>query len=280
MKKNLLFLPFLLSVAFGVNVVQKPNYFEFHNLLKAGNDFSITQDEFFKCQPKINGTYEFILHENQTQINFYPKTPLVQGAKYSCSLTNGTKFDFTTAPFAIEEFRKIKNGLVVAKFNDFAEIADLKANLSVYKAENLAKNDISYEIKTGDNKTFFIEYNAKMDKIALEISNKMKSKFGSKITSGKIIKADEELFFDSKTAVNLTEVWAFGESFEDGKLGIRLYLKEGVQASSKFIRVKGVSNFSVSEPMYCGYYRYDENLKDKAPSEANYFIDIKSDEFM
>ena len=278
MKKKLILLPFLFSAVFGVDVVFQPNYIEFHEISDTQSKSDLTQDEIFKCQPKINGTYEII--SQNSQVNFYPKVPLIQGQKYSCSLENGTIFSFTNTPFSINELRKIKNGLVVAKFNDFVALDDLKANLNVYKIENLAKNDLSYEIRSSDNKTFFIEYNAKMDKIAVEISNNLKSKFGIKVNSGKILKTDEEPFVDYKNATNITEVWAQGESYDDGKLGIRLYFKDRITASSKFIRIKGISNFSVSEPEYCGYYRYDEDKKDKIPEDANYYIDILSDEFM
>ena len=144
----------------------------------------------------------------------------------------------------------------------------------------MAKNDITHEIRTADYKTFFIDYNAKMDKIAVEISNSLKSKFGVKIKSGKILKTDEEPFIDNKNAINLTEVSATGYSYDDGKLGIRLYFKDWLRASSKFVRIKGVSNFSISEPSYCGYYRHDESIKEQIPQNANYYIDIKSDEFL
>lgn len=279
MLKKILILPFLCGIAFGVSVVQKENYIEFNDIFM-DKKFSITQDEIFKCEPKINGTYEFIDNGEIRTIKFYPKTPLIAGKKYNCSLPDGGEFSFSTNSFGLSEFRKIKSGLVVAKFNDFVDIDELKSNLNVYKMENLAKNDITHEIRTADYKTFFIDYNAKMDKIAVEISNSLKSKFGIKIKSGKILKTDEEPFVDNKNAINLTEVSATGYSYDDGRLGIRLYFKDWLRASSKFVRIKGVSNFSISEPSYCGYYRHDESIKEQIPENANYYIDIKSDEFL
>ena len=66
-------------------------------------------------------------------------------------------------------------------------------------------------------------------------------------------------------------------SLDNGILGFRIYLKNWLDDDinlKKFINIKGVKNFSISDVKYSDNYEENSEL-----SEYYYYIDITSDDF-
>ena len=263
MKKIVSFMVFFSAFAYGVNTDIQADFIKFGDFTNFDKKLEISQNEIIKCDTKLNGIYESRIEENKNYIYFFPN--------------NGEKFNFQTNKFEISEFEIIKNGFAVVKFNDFVDLENLKQNLRIYKKENMSKNDISYQINSQNNRIFFINFDEKTKDINLEISKNLTSKFGIKLNETAIKSSNDINFKDNIKAIDLekNDILIRGASFDDGSVGARIYLKNYMQPSFKFVKINGISKLNLTSPEYL-YHSLKEN--DSELENFWYFIDVKSDE--
>lgn len=258
-KKVILFLFILVQFLFGAKI---DNYISFEG--KEFSDFGISQNELFICNPKIKGVYEYV---NSKKINFYPNSPFIKGTKYSCSYNN-MDFSFSSDDFDILNFKFLNNSLAMLEFNDFVNAKDLKNALKVTKREKLIDNDLSYDLKSDDNKTYFISFKDATD---IFVESTLVSKYGAKIANSKKINIHEPEFVDIINASNLDDIFIKEHSFDDGNLGFRIYLKNYLEPSIKHIKVKNISKISIVDSSWTTF---------KTDNQVwHYYVEVKSDEF-
>lgn len=274
MKKEFLTILFCMQSCFAFSIKDEPQISQ--NKIVFSTDIespsSVTKKEILKCDPKLDGVYEF---DEDGKLSFYPKH-LIMGKDYKCSYDGG-EIDFKTPGFEIENFRRISSNSLLIEFNDFVNLDDLKKNIRVYEKDNLSKNDVKFQIQTKNNKIFLIKANSNKN-LNIEIKKELPSSFKS--TLSKDFSYDfnnDKDYKDYKTATNLQkdDIYVVGKSFDDGMLGARVYLLNYINANAKYIKIDGISNFKISDVDYC----YDDEI-DKINEEQDknytYYFDIKS----
>ena len=252
--------------AFEIDSVEYKN--DFLSFKGSGfSEFGVSKNEIIKTKPKMSGIYEFI---SDKEINFYPNSIFPKGLEFEC-LNCENKFKFSVLNFEIMSLKAIKNGFAVVKFNDFLSLDEMKKNLFLYKNNNLSKNAIDYELSSDDNRTIFIKFDPKFNDINLKISSNLKSIHGINLLKDESVNLNDAEFIENKTALNLTKILPISKAYDDGSIGVRLYFKDYITPSAKFIKVKNISKISLTQPSWDGISINNEWW--------NYCVDIKSDEF-
>ena len=256
--------------ASGVEIETKNGYYEFGGIDASG--FSITQKPVLKCSPKISGTYESI---NENTFRFYPRPKLSAGVSYSCQMGKQS-FEFETESFANTELRLLRPGLILVSFNDAVSKDSLQKASRVFRVINLAKNDITYEITSHDDRNFLFAFDPKAQNVTLQISD-LSSKAGAKLEDDIVINTDEEPFNDNINASNLSGVQIRAASLKNGSLAGRICFPSYMDGiSAKYVRIEGINKFSLTQPRYY----YDEDDEDGSDDQCYYHADIISDEFL
>ena len=239
--------------ASGVEIETKNGYYEFGGIDASG--FSITQKPVLKCSPKISGTYESI---NENTFRFYPRPKLSAGVSYSCQ-AGKQSFEFETESFANTELRLLRPGLILVSFNDAVSKDSLQKASRMFRVINLAKNDITYEITSHDDRNFLFAFDPKAQNVTLQISD-LSSKAGAKLEDDIVINTDEEPFNDNINASNLSGVQIRAVSLKNGSLAGRICFPSYMDGiSAKYVRIEGINKFSLTQPRY---YYYDEDEED------------------
>ena len=263
----------LASFAAGVEIKYASGAYEISGV--DGSGFSVTQKQILKCTPKITGTYESV---SESSIRLYPKPMLSAGVNYSCE-ARGVRFEFETEPFSTEHIALLRPGLVAIKFNDAVSKDALQQATRIYRAQNLAQNDISYELSSHDDRNFLFSFDPKAQNVVLQIES-LTSKAGAKLQNPVELRTDEEPFNDSINASNLSGVQIRPAALKDGSLAARVCFPNYMdELSAKYVRIAGVSKFSLTQPRYY-YYDEDEEGGESDDPSCYYYADIVSDEFM
>lgn len=276
MKKVVFLLSFLSSLAFAFNVLSSVvNENGTISLYVSGEEFgdkisTLTRDNLVNCEPALHGIYEYAYTD---LIVVYPDPRLIKGKTYKCA-TQSSTFEFATEDFGIKDIKKISNDKIIVKFNDYVNKDTLKSNLKVYKKEKLAKNDILFDLETNDEQTYIIGFKNTSPDIGLEISSALTSKFGVNLSEDFTFEGKNfVLYKDNKNALNLVDIVARPISFNDGTVGVRIYLPYYIQPSAKYLLIDGITNFSVSNAIFAQNDERDSNM-----NSLNYYVEVRSDE--
>lgn len=226
--------------------------------------FSFTHKNLVNCEPKIEGVGEF-LSENSFAI--YPKNSLKAGIFYTCQ-SGKNKIKFKSFDFKVSEFNKISQSSFRIKFSDFVEKDELAKKLKIY-----SKNEIlPFEISTSNEKEFFIK-TKNYEEIIIENLNSK-----NKITIANFSSKNSLNFTDNPKAVTIDDFIVKAASFNDGTIGFRIFFKNWINASTKFIKVENIDNLSLKS------HSYTSDLQEKERSGISddywFFVEFSSDEFL
>ncbi|ABS52163.1 alpha-2-macroglobulin family protein [Campylobacter hominis] len=240
MKKLTLFL-LLFSYAFADLDVKSLNLNEeilkIELSLKHNKTGEISKSQILKCEPKINGTYEFI---KDNEINFYPANGFIKGQTYKCENQS-----FKTEDFKITNAKNLNNEMILLNFNDFISPEEIKKNLKLFTKEKLSKNNENFEILSDDNRTFFIKHDKKLQNLELEISKNLKSIYGISLDENFNFNVNNSEFIDNKSAINTEPNKIIPKAFNHGKIGFSVLFDDYIEASARFVKIDGISHINI-----------------------------------
>ncbi|QCD44922.1 alpha-2-macroglobulin family protein [Campylobacter mucosalis] len=269
----------ILPVIIGINLFS----FEFDGSIQSENplvlEFGVTKpfaselvgkmshEKLFSCTPSIDGISEY----RQNSIIFYTKD-LHAGMSYVCQ-SGTSKTQFSTNKFSVIDVRKIDDKKYIISFIDDVNLSDVISNLKVdnakFTAQMASKTDVIISLENPIKSPTF------------SLPKDFKSSYGAKLLNEwklnyKDTKNDEATFKNIKEAKTLVLADPITAGLDDGRLSIRLLLKDWINLDSakKFIKIEGIDRFSLGEMTYI----YGQN-RELYPKDANYYIDIISDEF-
>ncbi|MGG7073172.1 alpha-2-macroglobulin [Campylobacter sp. 9BO] len=273
-----LFLPLALTIStYAFELNGEARIFDGGLMLELGtkNELSenligkITNKELVKCSPSIEGISEY----SQKSIIIYQPN-LHAGMQYICT-TKESKTEFQTDNFAVKELKKISPKNYVIAFNDDINASELANSLKIdqtnFSTQMLSKKDVLITLDE-----YILEPN-------FSLTKGFKSIYGAKTLKDfnknfSKTNAEKPNFTDNEKAKTLTLTTPVSAQLENGKMGIRFYLKDYIETdgAKKFIKISGIKNFSISQTEYVTHsQRESENID----SNFWYYFTILSDEF-
>ena len=253
----------------GTAQIKSPLSVEFGLEDKVDKNFvgMLSDKKLLLCQPALNGTVRF---NNQSLLLF--TKDMHAGLDYSCKLENGSTASFATKEFELTKIEKISDSKYILKFNDEVNIEAIK---------NIAVKDAKFKAIELSNNSFELNLDKNLSNPVFDFGEKFESKFGATLSGETIVNFADEIseesvnINDNAKSLEIPEIYPV--SLDNGILGFRIYLKNWLDDDinlKKFINIKDVKNFSISDVTYNG--------SDEENSEFNeyyYYIDITSDEF-
>ena len=245
-----------LSVEFGLEDKVSKNLVE-----------TLSDKKIISCQPALNGIVKF---RDQSLLLF--TKDMHAGIEYSCKLENGSMARFTTEEFNLSNIEKLSDSAYILKFNDEVDISTIKT--IAVKGANFNATELT-------STSFELNLDKNISEPIFDLGENFESKFKAKLTGETRVKftneaKEENVNINAKAkSFEIPEICPV--SLDNGILGFRIYLKNWLDDDinlKKFINIKDVKNFSISDVTYNG--------SDEENSEFNeyyYYIDITSDEF-
>lgn len=245
-----------LSVEFGLEDKVSKNLVE-----------TLSDKKIISCQPALNGIVKF---RDQSLLLF--TKDMHAGTEYSCKLENGSMARFTTEEFNLANIEKLSDSSYILKFNDEVDISTIKT--ITVKGANFNATELT-------STSFELNLDKNISEPIFDLGENFESKFKAKIVGETRVKftneaKEENVNINAKAkSFEIPEIYPV--SLDNGILGFRIYLKNWLDDDinlKKFINIKDVKNFSISDVTYNG--------SDEENSEFNeyyYYIDITSDEF-
>ena len=233
----------------------------------------VTHKKIIECEPGITGAFEY----GSNHILFYPKKPLAKGVSYSCK-KGESKVKFYSEDFMLSNMIEYSKDTFLAVFNDEVSEDEFAANFKIYDKQNLAKQNIKYKIVAKTPKSFQIKLLESGENLVFAISKKLKNSSGVNLADDfevvQKVSSPDENFVDRPKAKTMFLDEVEGASLDNGKLAARLYLKDWIDSDNikKFIKIKGVNSFEVSDIEYTGHRSEDGEY-------YYYYIDITSNDF-
>jgi len=245
-----------LSVEFGLEDKVSKNLVE-----------TLSDKKIISCQPALNGIVKF---RDQSLLLF--TKGMHAGIEYDCKLENGSMARFTTEEFNLSNIEKLSDSSYILKFNDEVDISTIKT--ITVKGANFNATELT-------STSFELNLDKNISEPIFDLGENFESKFKAKLAGETRVKftneAKEENVNINAKAKSLEIPEIYPVSLDNGILGFRIYLKNWLDDDinlKKFINIKDVKNFSISDVTYNG--------SDEENSEFNeyyYYIDITSDEF-
>ncbi|MGP1359105.1 alpha-2-macroglobulin family protein [Campylobacter sp.] len=245
-----------LSVEFGLEDKVSKNLVE-----------TLSDKKILSCQPALNGIVKF---RDQSLLLF--TKDMHAGIEYDCKLENGSMARFTTEEFNLSNIEKLSDSSYILKFNDEVDISTIKT--IAVKGANFNATELT-------STSFELNLDKNISEPIFDLGENFESKFKAKLVGETRVKftneAKEENVNINAKAKSLEIPEIYPVSLDNGILGFRIYLKNWLDDDinlKKFINIKDVKNFSISDVTYNG--------SDEENSEFNeyyYYIDITSDEF-
>ncbi|WP_169974733.1 MULTISPECIES: alpha-2-macroglobulin [unclassified Campylobacter] len=235
---------------------------------------TMTHKKLLTCTPELEGVYEY----GNNDITLYLTKPLVKGIDYNC-IKDKTSSGFYSGDFVLDKFVEYSKSDYLIGFNDEVKEEEFVKNFKIYERKNLAKNDIKYKITSKTKNNFNVKLLSSGENLIFDVSNNLKSTSGINLDNNYAIPQEpttEEMFVDNPEAKTMLLTAPKAVSLDNGKLAIRLYLKNWLDYGNfhKFVSIDGVKNFKVSEIEYTNYTE-----KEDIPQDHYYYIDVTSDEF-
>lgn len=233
----------------------------------------VTHKKIIECEPGITGAFEY----GSNHILFYPKKPLAKGVSYSCK-KGESKVKFYSEDFMLSNMIEYSKDTFLAVFNDEVSEDEFAANFKIYDKQNLAKQNIKYKIVAKTPKSFQIKLLESGENLVFAISKKLKNSSGVNLADDfevvQKVSSPDENFVDRPKAKTMFLDEVEGASLDNGKLAARLYLKDWIDSDNikKFIKIKGVNSFEVSDIEYTSHRSEDGEY-------YYYYIDITSNDF-
>lgn len=225
-------------------------------------------DYIFACQNAGDKTTNQVLvtcNDNKTAQVFPSFSPRANTV-YKCNLENKS-IEFKTQKLELTSYKLQAKNIVVLQFNYALDLKALKENLQVFKQLNLNKSPINFDAE-GSDKTFVLRLHTNSNEaLSLEFSKNF-------LKNTSIYKLDKQnISLDPKLADMQIYDAPLGMAFDDGSLGIRLYLNGYFYDSpiKPFVSIQGVSDFTVSDTKYL----YQQSRKNLHPQTLS-FVDIKA----
>ncbi|ERJ25662.1 alpha-2-macroglobulin family protein [Campylobacter concisus] len=228
---------------------------------------TLSDKKIISCQPALNGIVKF---RDQSLLLF--TKDMHAGLDYSCKLENGSTASFATKEFELTKIEKISDSKYIVKFNDEVNIEAIK---------NIAVKDAKFKAIELSNNSFELNLDKNLSNPVFDFGEKFESKFGATLSGETIVNFADEIseesvnINDNAKSLEIPEIYPV--SLDNGILGFRIYLKNWLDDDinlKKFINIKGVKNFSISDVKYSDNYEENSEL-----SEYYYYIDITSDDF-
>ncbi len=253
----------------GAAQIKSPLSVEFGLEDKVDKNFvgMLSDKKLLLCQPALNGTVRF----NSQSLLLFTKD-MHAGLDYSCKLENGSTASFATKEFELTKIEKISDSKYILKFNDEVNIEAIK---------NIAVKDAKFKAIELSNNSFELNLDKNLSNPVFDFGEKFESKFGATLSGETIVNFADEIseesvnINDNAKSLEIPEIYPV--SLDNGILGFRIYLKNWLDDDinlKKFINIKGVKNFSISDVKYSDNYEENSEL-----SEYYYYIDITSDDF-
>jgi hypothetical protein len=236
---------------------------------------TLSDKKLLTCQPALEGTVKF---KGESLLLF--TKDMRAGTEYSCKLENGSTASFRTKEFELQKIEKLTDNKYILKFND-----DVKAS-AVKQIGVLGDNskNIAFEVVELSKDSFELDLSENVSEPIFDLGEGFQSKFGAVLAGESRLKFTSE---SSQESVNIdAEAKSFEideiypKSFDNGMLAFRIYLKNWIHDDvnlKKFINIKGVKNFSISDVTFNGSEEGEEVSAEL--SEYSYYIDIISDDF-
>ena len=227
---------------------------------------TLSEKKLISCEPTLSGTVKF----NAQSLTLFTKD-MHAGAEYSCKLENGSSASFETKEFALEKIEKLTDSKFILKFND---------EVSEELVKKIAVKGASFSALQLSQNSFELDLDKNISEPIFDLGERFQSKFGAVLEGESMVKFTSE---SSQESVNIdAEAKSFEiakiypTSLDNGILAFRIYLKEWLSDDNnlkKFIKIKGVKSFSISDVAYKNDYENSEL------EGYDYYIDITSDEF-
>ncbi|WP_107784841.1 alpha-2-macroglobulin family protein [Campylobacter concisus] len=228
---------------------------------------TLSDKKIISCQPALNGIVKF---RDQSLLLF--TKDMHAGIEYSCKLENGSMARFTTEEFNLANIEKLSDSAYILKFNDEVDISTIKT---------ITVKGANFNVTELTSTSFELNLDKNISEPIFDLGENFESKFKAKLVGETRVKftneAKEENVNINAKAKSLEIPEIYPVSLDNGILGFRIYLKNWLDDDinlKKFINIKDVKNFSISDVTYNG--------SDEENSEFNeyyYYIDITSDEF-
>ena len=228
---------------------------------------TLSDKKIISCQPALNGIVKF---RDQSLLLF--TKDMHAGIEYGCKLENGSMARFTTEEFNLSNIEKLSDSSYILKFNDEVDINTIKT--ITVKGANFNATELT-------STSFELNLDKNISEPIFDLGENFESKFKAKLAGETRVKftnepKEENVNINAKAkSLEIPEIYPV--SLDNGILGFRIYLKNWLDDDinlKKFINIKDVKNFSISDVTYNG--------SDEENSEFNeyyYYIDITSDEF-
>ena len=247
---------------------------------------SYTHKKLLLCDNGLSGSFAYKTDES---VVLYPEVDLKSSTKYSCSIneeyleSTASSVSFTTENFKITNVRFFPEGNIRVVFNDKVKEQELKKFLHVKKEKKLAQTELSYSIeKSHDERSFLIHINEDIaaSQISIEVEKSLVSFSGSSLKKEykNSFKEDSIPYYrdEYRRSMTIYDTPRF-HALKDGSLAIRLYFEgtfDGDGLIKKFIKIKEIKNFNISESDYV--YSW-ERRKYKLSKRSYYYVDITGD---
>lgn len=243
---------------------------------------SITHKPLIICDHNLSG---FIEYTSKTRLTYFASKPLRAGTKYTCKINpkysnKKSKTTVYTDNFYVSSVNFTSPNVVNLQFSGETTNEEVLKNISLQKVTKLAKSKLSYKIERSDGRNFLLRTNEEAKSIIFDMTKDLKTVHGVKIIGEWHPSLSDEgpsykTYKDTKTLVLLDEPsWGVKK---DGKIVLRIFTPHAFSASQnirKFINIKGIKNFSVSD------YRWTHNEMIKKYSlndKTYYYMDISGD---
>lgn len=227
---------------------------------------TLSEKKLISCQPALSGTVKF----NAQSLTLFTKD-MRAGVEYSCKLENGSSASFGTKEFALEKIEKLTDSKFILKFND---------EVSEELMKKIAIKGASFNVLQLSQSSFELDLDKNISEPVFDFGENFESKFGAKLAGDSMVKFTEQASDESVNinaeAKSFEIAKIYPTSLDNGILAFRIYLKEWLSDDNnlkKFIKIKGVKSFSISD---VAYKNDDENSELEG---YDYYIDITSDEF-
>ena len=291
MLKKLLFFIFTLGLwAEGVKIVTADIELDTYVELKAeGFSFlgktGYTHKKLLSCSPAIDVVY---MLSSAKKLKLIPRRPWQSGTQYECDLgkelsQENRHFSFVTQPFRLKEYHYFeKEKLLRLVFNDKVDMHSLKANMTLYKSNALAKTALQYGLSSLNGSEVLVKIKEDVgENLSLHLKEKLLNIHTRKLAKSYVKKLEqkpkEDIVLSKKTkAMKLFDAPRM-VSREDGSYAIRIFFDDTFyeEPVKKFIHIDGIEHFSLEKDVY---------LNEEAKEEFNikgsyYYVDVLSDEF-
>ena len=252
------------------------------NVFKSSDIGTYTHEKLLKCQPNIQGAYEFT---SANRLTLYPSHSLQAGTSYRCKL-NQSKFSqqssnsalFTTEALyaVIERFGK----MITLTFNAKVSPSKLQSHLKISRSKKFSKSALDYSLSSNKKQHRFvalINEDVSKDRLSVTIDKMLSPSLRSSISENLSSEKLPEVHFDAKRkTMTLTAKPRFLAQ-NNGKLAIRLYLPHYFYSSTPvkpFISIQGMPTFTVGSP---NYLYSDERRKYNISKDNQRYVDISGD---